>query len=412
MSTPSQLLAESLSITGLDAQLTESEVFFLENVHRFARDVLRPAGIELDRVAPEETLEPDSPLWKVFGEFLKLGFSPALLAEMHPVEAARITALAAEELAWGDAGLFVSLGVAATPQRLARHFENRFLIENVPELSIGCWGITEPDHGSDLVDFDANVFAASGSHGRPNCVATIRGDEVVINGQKAAWVSNAPIAQYCALFCACDRGDGPIEKVAIVVPLDARGVSRGRPLDKIGQRPLPQGELFFDQVSLSTDWLIAPAEDYQTVAYAQLAEANAGMGAGFVGVARAAFELALDYAEERVQGGLPIGRHQQVRYRLFEMFRQVEAARALARRVAEYNAAAPQPALLGSVASKITSTQTAYDVASQAVQIFGGNGLTREYPVEKLLRDARASLIEDGCNEVLAIKGGAMLTGA
>ena len=102
-------------------------------------------------------------------------------------------------------------------------------------------------------------------------------------------------------------------------PLDAKGVSRGKPLDKIGQRALPQGELFFDQVSISTDWLIAPVEDYQKVAYAQLAEANAGMGAGFVGVARAAFELALDYAEERVQGGIPIGRHQHVRYRLFQM---------------------------------------------------------------------------------------------
>ena len=104
MSTPSQLLADRLSLTGLDAQLTESEALFLENVHRFARDTLRPAGIELDRAGPEETLRPDSPLWKVFGEFLGLGFSPALLAEMHPVEAARITALAAEELAWGDAG--------------------------------------------------------------------------------------------------------------------------------------------------------------------------------------------------------------------------------------------------------------------------------------------------------------------
>jgi alkylation response protein AidB-like acyl-CoA dehydrogenase len=192
-------------------------------------------------------------------------------------------------------------------------------------------------------------------------------------------------------------------------PRESRAASRST---RSASAPcLPQGELFFDQVSLSTDWLIAPVEDYQKVAYAQLAEANAGMGAGFVGVARAAFELALDYAEERVQGGLPIGRHQQVRYRLFQMFRRVEAARALARRVAEYNAAAPQPALLGSVASKITSTQTAYEVAGEAVQIFGGNGLTREYPVEKLLRDARASLIEDGCNELLAIKGGAMLTG-
>ena len=92
------------------------------------------------------------------------------------------------------------------------------------------------------------------------------------------------------------------------------------------------------------------------------------------------------------------------------MFRKVEAARALVRRAAEYNATAPAAALQGSIAAKVTATQTAFEVASDAVQIFGGNGVTKEYPVEKLLRDARASLIADGCNEVLAIKGGSLLT--
>ena len=131
----------------------------------------------------------------------------------------------------------------------------------------------------------------------------------------------------------------------------------------------------------------------------------------FVGVARAAFEHALAYAHERKQGGVPIVQHQSVRSRLFGMYRKVEAARALARRVVIANATAPQPALQGAIASKITATQTAFEVASEAVQIFGGAGMSREYPVEKLLRDARASMIEDGCNELLAIKGGSQLTG-
>jgi alkylation response protein AidB-like acyl-CoA dehydrogenase len=91
------------------------------------------------------------------------------------------------------------------------------------------------------------------------------------------------------------------------------------------------------------------------------------------------------------------------------MFRKVEAARALARRTVEYNLSSVQPALVGSIASKIMSTQTAFEVASDSLQMFGGNGLTLEYPAEKLLRDARASMIEDGCNEILAIKGGALL---
>ncbi len=91
------------------------------------------------------------------------------------------------------------------------------------------------------------------------------------------------------------------------------------------------------------------------------------------------------------------------------MFRKVEAARALTRRVLEYNEAAPRAALQGSIAAKITGTQTAFEVTSEALQIFGGNGLTKEYPMEKLFRDARAGIIADGCNEMLAIKGGGLL---
>jgi acyl-CoA dehydrogenase len=98
-----------------------------------------------------------------------------------------------------------------------------------------------------------------------------------------------------------------------------------------------------------------------------------------------------------------------VQHRLFHMFRKVEAARALVRRVATYNATAPLPALQGSAAAKVHATQTAFEVASEALQIFGGNGMSLEYPLEKLLRDARAMLIADGCNEVLAMKGGSLL---
>jgi alkylation response protein AidB-like acyl-CoA dehydrogenase len=140
-----------------------------------------------------------------------------------------------------------------------------------------------------------------------------------------------------------------------------------------------------------------------------LSEANPLVALMFVGIARAAYELALAYAHERRQGGVKIIHHQSVRYRLFHMFRKVEAARALNHRVLLYNNTAAVPALQGSIASKITSTQTAFEVASDAIQMFGGNGVTREYPVEKLMRDARSSMIEDGCNEVLAIKGGTLL---
>ena len=195
----------------------------------------------------------------------------------------------------------------------------------------------------------------------------------------------------------------------MIVPLDLPGVSRGKPLDKIGMRGCNQGELYFEQVEVPLSHLLAGPDTYAALTHATLTEANPHVAATWVGVGRAAYEHALAYAHERRQGGLPIIQHQHVRYRLFHMFRKVEAARALVRRVVEFNATAPQAALQASIAAKITATQNSFEVASDAIQIFGGNGVTREYPMEKLLRDARAGMIADGCNEVLAIKGGGAL---
>jgi alkylation response protein AidB-like acyl-CoA dehydrogenase len=154
--------------------------------------------------------------------------------------------------------------------------------------------------------------------------------------------------------------------------------------------------------------MVVGPEAYGAVVEAVLTIANASMGAIFVGCARAALEHALEYAKTRVQGGSPIFAHQSVKARLFKMFTQVEAARGLAWRAMLYNSSNP-PLVQYSIASKVFSTSTAFEVASAAVQIFGGNGLSREYPVEKLLRDARASMIEDGCNEVLSLVGAARL---
>jgi alkylation response protein AidB-like acyl-CoA dehydrogenase len=134
-----------------------------------------------------------------------------------------------------------------------------------------------------------------------------------------------------------------------------------------------------------------------------LTNANGGMGSIFVGVAQAALDLAIDYAKQRVQGGVPIFQHQSVKMRLFKMFRKVQAARALSRQVTLYNSINAPSMLHLAVASKVTSTNTAFEVASSALQIFGGNGLSREYPIEKLMRDARASMIEDGCNDLLSL---------
>ncbi len=128
------------------------------------------------------------------------------------------------------------------------------------------------------------------------------------------------------------------------------------------------------------------------------------MSTTFCGVARAAFEEAFFYAQQRVQGGVPIAEHQLVQRKLFDMFSKLEAARSLSK-LANRRLASGQPTLHYSIAAKVFCTQTAFEIADDAMQLFGGIGLAKGTPVEMLFRDARASLIEDGSNDVLALLG-------
>jgi len=215
-------------------------------------------------------------------------------------------------------------------------------------------------------------------------------------------VSNGTIANAAGLFCTIDGDEGFKGGGVAVVDLTLPGVTKGKPLNKIGQRALNQGEIFFDDVRVPAGNMVVGKELYGATVEQILTGANAWMGVTFAGVARAAYELAVDYARTRVQGGVPIIEHQSVKSRLFKMFMRVEAARGFARRVLCHNTV--NPGLIQySIASKVFCTNTAFEVASDALQIFGGNGLTKEFPIEKLVRDARASMIEDGCNEILGL---------
>ena len=188
-----------------------------------------------------------------------------------------------------------------------------------------------------------------------------------------------------------------------IVPLDLPGISKGTALNKLGQRDLPQCEIFFDNVRIPKRYMIITPENYRDTFIQVYCLTNASIGASFTGVARAAFEEALTHAKGRVQGGKVICRHQLIQQKLFEMFMKVETARAYSRAAMVYNFNTVPARLEYSIASKVYCTQIACEVTSEAIQIFGGYGLSREYPIEKLYRDARASLIEDGTSEVLAL---------
>ena len=180
-------------------------------------------------------------------------------------------------------------------------------------------------------------------------------------------------------------------------------------LDKLGQRALNQGEIFFDEVRVPADYMLVDQESYDGMLDMTLATANASMGAMFTGVGRSALEMALEYTRERNQGGKLLYEHQLIKHKLFDMFTKVEASRALSRAALDYNLNNSPPETHYSIASKVFCTQAAYEVADQAVQILGGMGLSREHAMEKIYRDARAGLVEDGANDTLMITGAHML---
>ena len=268
---------------------------------------------------------------------------------------------------------------------------------------IGCWAITEPQHGSDSLLVGSKEFGDLDVSF--DCTARLDGDDYVINGQKAAWVSNGTIATHACTFLSVDPGQGVAGGGVAIIPLDLPGVSRGKPLNKLGQRGLNQGEIYFDSVRLPKHHMVVQPAAYPFIIDGILATANAGMSAIFTGVARAAFEEALTYCRERIQGGKPIAEHQLVQKQLFDMFIKVESARALSRGAMTYNATTIPPATQYSIAAKVYCTQAAFEVSSDAIQLHGGYGLAKDFLVEKLFRDARASMIEDGTNEVLTLAG-------
>jgi len=401
-----------MPLVDIEVDLTEQERAVRDTAHKFAEEIVRPAGVQLDRLAdPAQVIAADSVLWDVFAKYREIGLGDleASQSDLSPTQRARLRFVINEELGWGDSGLAISLGVSGFPQLFAGVSGRPSLIERycVPNnREIGCWAVTEPDHGSDTLSVTESHFGDPAL--KANCIARPEGNEYVIRGQKSAWVSNGTIATVAALFCTIDPSQGFRGGGVCLVPLGLPGVSRGKPLDKLGQRALNQGEIFFDEVRIPKEYMVVGSENYTDVVQSVLTLANAGMGTIFVGVARASLELALAYAKERVQGGVPIIEHQSVKARLFKIFAQTEAARSLARRVMLYNST-QIPLLQYAIASKVFCTNTAFEVASVALQIFGGNGLSREYPIEKLVRDARASMIEDGCNELLSLVGATKL---
>jgi len=405
----------------LDLNLTDEQKAVRDLSRKFAMEVMRPAGIELDKLTdPADVIAEGSALWDVLKRFRELDLHrldiPEAVGGMAEENDLLSSVLMTEELSYGDVGVTAACLISNFTFTFAAMCDDqeiqgwaRDYCEDTEGKIHGCWAITEPDHGSDW------WFGAESAFGNPKCApslkAALKGDEYILNGQKSAWVSNGTIATHALLNVSLDPSKGMQGTGIALLPLDLPGVSRGKPLDKLGMRALNQGEIIFEDVRIPRNYMVV--NDHAmgtTMIEATLNYGNMGMGMVFTGLAQAALDEAVAYAKQRVQGGAPIFEHKNIKLKLFNMFTMVEASRAYLRRIALYNAAnAPMGSTQHARSIKVFATETAFQVASEAVQIFGGNGLSKEYLIEKLFRDARAGMIADGDNEALALVGASYL---
>jgi acyl-CoA dehydrogenase len=299
--------------------------------------------------------------------------------------------LIGEELSWGCSGIAVSIVanmLGAGPVMIAGTEEQKH--EWLPPLLdaplLCSFALSEPDAGSDAA--------------RIKTVAERRGDEYVLNGSKM-FITNAGHAAWSTVFASTDRSKGHKGLTAFVVPMDAEGVSIEKHLDKMGQRATDTSAFALNDVVVPAANRLGEEGDGFKIAMQTLDFTRPGTAAGAVGVAQAAYEYSVDYARERVTFDVPIAMHQGVNFLIADMATEIEAARLLTWQAAwMFDQGYGRKATLYSSFAKRFSADTAMKVTTDAVQIFGGYGYIKEYPVEKLMRDAKLFQIYEGTSQI------------
>jgi alkylation response protein AidB-like acyl-CoA dehydrogenase len=394
------------SYMALDHNLNKDQRLLRAAVHEFAEGVIRPAAAAIQELSYAEVIAKDSVWWEAKRKMREMGYHlTSLPKSIGGFEAAPVEwNIIYEELGWGSPGMAISnmTDAAMATTVLMFHPDNKRLmdefvtpfVEDRDARMIACAGITEPDCGSDAIFAPSLMFRTK---------AVPDGNEWVINGEKSSWVSASPVASHCMTFLVVHDAKGPVGGGIAIVPMDSPGVEVGTPTELLGSKDFPQAEITFSDVRIPRDYLVVGPEIYGSVLNPFFNVANLCVGTVFAGLARGAFEEALSYAKARVQGGRPIAEHQIIRHKLFSMFTKVEAARAFIRAATEYCLSTLPAPVEYSAAAKIYGTKVALDVASEALQIHGAYGLTKEALVRRLFQDARGGPIGDGVNEVLGI---------
>jgi alkylation response protein AidB-like acyl-CoA dehydrogenase len=389
-------------MSGFSLDLTEEQCDLRDWVHGFAADVVRPAAAEWDE--REETP------WPIIKEAARIGlYSFETLAELFGDTSGLSMQIANEELFWGDAGIGMaifgtSLGVAGifaagTPDQLVEWVPQCF--GDTSDVKLAAFCVSEPQAGSDV--------SAMRTRARYDQAK----DEWVINGQKA-WITNGGIADVHVVIASVDPELGVRGQAAFIVPPGTPGLAGNRKIKKLGLRASHTADVFLDDVRVPGSCLLGGRERLDR----RLARAREGgkakgqaamatfevsrptVGAQALGIARAAYEYALDYALEREAFGRPIIDNQAIAFALADMRTEIDAVRLLIWRAAwmarnEKEFAAGE----GSMA-KLRAGELAVSASEKAIQILGGAGYSREHPVERMYRDSKIYTIFEGTSEI------------
>jgi acyl-CoA dehydrogenase len=366
----------------VDFTLTDEQKDLRELAHNFAEREIRPVAWDYDRDGtwPQEIIEK---AWEV-------GLMNVHIPEAYGGPGLEMLSgcVIEEELGWGCSGIGTTLmanGLASAPVMIggSEEIKREYLGMLTEEPRLASFCLTEPDAGSDVSGMKTT--------------AVRRGDEYVINGSKV-FITNGGYADWFTVYAKTDKEAGHRGISAFVVPKDDT-VIVDKKEDKLGQRASNTAAISFNDTVVPARNLLGEENHGFRLAMQTLDRTRPGVCSLAVGLARAAFEFASDYAKERVQFGVPIAMHQAVAFMIADMATKIEAARLLTWESAVLLDRGHRNTLVASHAKRF-SADTAMEVTVDAVQVYGGYGFIKEYPVEKLMRDAKIMQLYEGTSQI------------
>jgi acyl-CoA dehydrogenase len=367
----------------VDFTLTDEQKDMREMAHDFAEREIRPVAWDYDKDGtwPQEIIEK---AWEVglMNTHVPEEYGGAGLDYLTGC-------LIEEELGWGCSGIGTSLncnGLATAPILIggSEEIKKQYLGMLTEEPKLASFCLTEPDAGSDV----------SGMR----TTAVKKGNQWVINGTKC-FITNGGYADYYTVYAKTDKEAGHRGISAFVVPRELDGVTVDKKEDKLGQRASNTATISFNDVAIPEDHLLAQENKGFKLAMMTLDRTRPGVAAMAVGIARAAFEFARDYSKERVQFGVPIAMHQAIQFMIADMATKVEASRLLVWQSAALLDQGKRNTLASSHAKRFAA-DSAMEITVDAVQVYGGYGFIKEYPVEKLMRDAKIMQLYEGTSQI------------